>query len=218
MKYNINRYEIERNLSEKQKNLVSHFLPYSLISYLLAGFFKMKTCKLCGKVIPQRNYCPKCRGQIFRKRHPNYEKNYYSMHKKEKALSYRKWKSKNREKLREIKRQWRINNPTLVKQEKTRYYKCHKSIIIQAINKYRKTLLGKIRRIKENSKRRKYGNVFLNEPFENSSGHHIDNNYIVFIPKEIHLKFNCNNTQKHRQRLLNYYGSIENMRLNNKQK
>jgi hypothetical protein len=43
--------------------------------------------------------------------------------------------------------------------------------------------LARMRRI---TKRRQLGSEFLNKPFTDSEGHHINRNQIVFIPKEMH--------------------------------
>jgi methionyl-tRNA synthetase len=42
------------------------------------------------------------------------------------------------------------------------------------------------------SKRRQLGYSFLNEPFENSTGHHINKEQVVFIPVELHKSISHN--------------------------
>jgi len=52
----------------------------------------------------------------------------------------------------------------------------------------------------------------LNETFENSIWHHINNDDVVAIPREIHRKYYAGrNVQKHRDLILAYYGNLENM-------
>ena len=58
----------------------------------------------------------------------------------------------------------------------------------------------------------------LNESFEGSVMHHINDTDVVFIPKKIHLKFNGNRyttIEQHRNKILNYYGSLKRMINNN---
>ena len=38
---------------------------------------------------------------------------------------------------------------------------------------------------------RNLGFIPLNEPFENSIGHHIDKDMVIYIPKELHKPYHC---------------------------
>lgn len=61
------------------------------------------------------------------------------------------------------------------------------------------------------NRRRKMGFNKLNNRFFDSCWHHINNNDVVAIPKRIHEKFSSNSNVKHRELIMNYYGSLENM-------
>ena len=45
---------------------------------------------------------------------------------------------------------------------------------------------GKAYVIRRHAERRNLGSIELNKPFPNSEGHHIDETYIIHIPKELH--------------------------------
>ena len=61
---------------------------------------------------------------------------------------------------------------------------------------YWKTPKGKIRkqneRTKSRAKRRQLGFIPLNEPFEGAEGHHIDFEYVVYIPEQLHTSISHN--------------------------
>lgn len=52
--------------------------------------------------------------------------------------------------------------------------------------KYSKTKRGKLTCRRKNSRRRTLGFIELNEPFPNFEGHHIDKEFIIYIPTEMH--------------------------------
>jgi hypothetical protein len=60
--------------------------------------------------------------------------------------------------------------------------------------------------------RRNLGFNMLNDYFHDSVAHHINNQDVVFVPRELHAAcYSYKNTNLHRQRVLNYFGSLENM-------
>jgi hypothetical protein len=66
------------------------------------------------------------------------------------------------------------------------YDKLHPESAKARIKKYSQTLKGKALRQKCHAKRRQLGFIPLNEPFEGCEGHHINFQYVIFIPKELH--------------------------------
>lgn len=59
------------------------------------------------------------------------------------------------------------------------------------------------RNMLENKRRRSLNNIPLNEWFDGSEGHHVTNDYVLYIPKEIHRKCNGRNTMLHRVLVFN---------------
>ena len=66
------------------------------------------------------------------------------------------------------------------------YYETHRAEIATQGKAYRQTSAGEVRNQKCNAKRRNLGCTPLNTSFEGAEGHHIDKNFIIYIPKEIH--------------------------------
>lgn len=61
------------------------------------------------------------------------------------------------------------------------------------------------------SPRENFKNKKLNDNFIGAVKHHINDNEIVYIPKNIHQRFCYPDREEHRRRLLNFYGSVERM-------
>ncbi len=61
----------------------------------------------------------------------------------------------------------------------------------------------KLARKRNNYKRRNLGHIFMNEPFENSEGHHLDNDFVLHIPKELHRSVPHNLTTGYNMELIN---------------
>jgi hypothetical protein len=97
------------------------------------------------------------------------DKPYFKTTKKE----YFKKLKKEREKL------WRLNH-------------YHKHIFTpESLSKLRKwdkehPEIKRTRNAKQRAKRRELGFISLNKPFVGSEAHHIDKEYVIFIPKELH--------------------------------
>lgn len=80
---------------------------------------------------------------------------------------------------------WRQNNKTYFKED----YIKNKDIRKQKVKQYQKTENGKLIQLKSHAKRRKYSFNPLNKYFKNSNAHHINDTYIIFIPKELHVQY-----------------------------
>jgi len=65
-------------------------------------------------------------------------------------------------------------------------YTQYREEIIRKNKAYAQTREGRETRRKTGAKRRSFGFIPINEPFENCEGHHIDKEHIVYIPKELH--------------------------------
>ena len=167
-------------------------------------------CKICRKEVKatsnRQKYCLICR-------------------KIEDEKQNKEWYKRNSEHLIEKNQRWRKENPELNKVRRKKYYKNHSEQIKERMKEnYKKNSEYCKKKMKKwyrknpdkisiyHSKRRKLGYNILNTYFENSVGHHVNNNDVVYIPENIHLSCLAGHSRDfHRQRVLNYYGSLENM-------
>ncbi len=158
-------------------------------------------CVICGVHIFYRAnnaiYCERCAKMIAKDRHSLCVSRYQ---KTPKGIEAEKKARKNRK----------------ITGYEAKYYHTEKGKIAykKALKKYRKTPAGKIVSAVNHSKRRSYGYNMLNVYFLGSHGHHINDIDVVFIPGDIHVRFNNINKNTHRKNVLNYYGSLENMLVN----
>jgi len=90
--------------------------------------------------------------------------------------SYRRYREKNKEKIREIKRKYLQNNKDKVKA----YLKKNRDKYLEH------------RKRNNNKRRRKLGFVPLNKPFENAEAHHINEEDVIYISKDIHRSVSHN--------------------------
>jgi hypothetical protein len=106
----------------------------------------------------------------------------------------------------------RKNNPHQRRERKTKFASPQEKKEYE--NKLRRELykLNPDKHIQRvHNRRRKMGFNKLNNRFNESVWHHINNDDVVAIPKSIHEKFSSNSTGKHRELIMNYYCSLENM-------
>lgn len=96
------------------------------------------------------------RGKKRQTEHPEYLKNYYANHCEKAKKDAQENRGRNREKLKETRK------------------------------KYTQTPAGKKAIRKDRHKRRQFGFTPLNEYFENSAGHHIDKEFVIHVPAEMH--------------------------------
>lgn len=142
----------------------------------LSEFYKQKRGKY-GCL----SYCKECRNkQVCEYRNNNKEKlqkieceyrnnnkerksetskQWYEINKKHRLKTSKQWRENNKKRTSDIIRQWQLNNP----------------------EKY-----NIICKRKNNKRKRNLGYNPLNIKFEGSVGHHINNNDVVYIPREIH--------------------------------
>jgi len=172
----------------------------------------MKRCGKCGQWKPKsefnkdknrkdglQNRCKQCQAEYHQKN--------------------REWELAKMRKYRETHRKERVEycqaNKEQISIQRKKYRKVHKKAIAEYNRQHR--LEHREEGRKDSSKQRGLGYNPLNEWFEGSETHHINNNDVVFIPKEVHRKFRSNghNLEYHRNAILNYYGSIERMINNN---
>jgi thiamine kinase-like enzyme len=99
-----------------------------------------------------------------------------------------KWRNKHPEKVAENKKRWRKQNPEKVKEEKRKSRLRHLDKIKEKLKLWKQNNPEKVKvlRVKYKCKRRQFGFIPLNEFSEGSVFHHLDLNYGIYIPREIH--------------------------------
>ena len=145
-----------------------------------------------------------------------YQREYNKMHKEERAEKSRKYREIHKKEIAEYGRKYRKMHRNEEQNYKRQYYQENRKQKLAQNREYNKT--HKEQRRKYCSKQRGLGYNPLNKWKEGFVTHHIDNINVVFIPREVHLKFMGNQhstTEQHREAILNYYGSIERMITNN---
>jgi len=115
-----------------------------------------------------------------------YSKQYYLDNKEEELKRIKQWNRdnfrrrktylkqyylENKEKCNQQSKQWRLDNEEYSKEYNKQWYKTDK---------------GKIAKQKYNHNRRNLGFYPLNEYFKGSHAHHISQNFVIYIPEEIH--------------------------------
>ena len=102
---------------------------------------------------------------------------------------YKKYHKIHPEKTKQTNEKWRLKHPEYGKQYMKQYYKEHKEQEAQYNKQWKLEHPDKIRKlyIKHwNKRERNFGFFPLNEYFEGSVAHHIDYNFIIYIPEEVH--------------------------------
>jgi len=103
---------------------------------------------------------------------------------------------KDKEKRLEYNRQYRENNHRKEIWRHKQYYISNKEKCLSTSKEYQrswnKTDKGKAKKQRANASRRQLGFLFLNKPFKGAEGHHISENFIIYIPKMIHRSIQHN--------------------------
>ena len=122
---------------------------------------------------------------------------YYQDHKKDLLEKQKIYKEKNKLKIKLYLTQWKLDNKKEIKTYQHEYRINHKEDIKQyrlsnkeKLKEYRQSQLGKLTRSKIQDKRyRILGSELLNDWFEGCNRHHINQNQIICIPKDIHKQY-----------------------------
>lgn len=122
------------------------------------------------KNIENRRIC----SRRWKENNPEYYKEYRKNNKDKRNEQSRQWHINHREQEIQRIKQWRESNPQHCLKYQRQYYKTHPKIVRE------------IGRRHENKRKRNLGFNILNEFFKDSEAHHINNNDVIYIPKEIH--------------------------------
>ena len=100
-----------------------------------------------------------------------YRKQSYQSNKEREIEQAKQWKKDNPEKAEKIIKEYRKNN-----KERTRKYQ----------RTWRQSKPGRESVLRDSSNRRRLGFIPLNVWFEGCEAHHISQNFVIYIPEEIH--------------------------------
>ena len=123
-----------------------------------------------------------------------YDLNYYQTHKEQINESSKKYREEHKDELRSKQKlirstdEYREHNRTKANE---RYLKDPSKAIAYG-KKYRDSHPEIMRQIWQRAKSKRRGNmgfIRLNEWFEGSEGHHVDNNHVIFIPYDLHKQY-----------------------------
>jgi hypothetical protein len=171
--------------------------------------------------------CKKCRCEDGRKYHwkhkdknNKYSKNYHQKHRYEQNKKCSENYQKNKkERLQKQKKYYKTHKEERLKYMKEIYYPIHKEDCLTYLEKwrndnrqkisaglkrYRQTENGKLADAKKHSKRKRnlgFKLIIPNILDEVVAYHHIDNEHVIPIPKDLHELYSCNDTQRHRENL-----------------
>jgi len=133
-----------------------------------------KVCVICGKEFISTGY------------HQKYCKECRVLAKKEQD---KKRQKANPEKARAASKKWREANLEKANASQRKYYKANSEKRKEAHKKWKKNNREQyleLERKSNNKRHRNLGFVPLNEWFKGSVSHHVNKNYVIYIPEELH--------------------------------
>jgi hypothetical protein len=146
-------------------------------------------CKVCSKQVAKEykreHKTPKVKAQQYQKKYLSVEEN----HKKAKE-AVKRWLSieENRKRANEKSGRWNREHSEKVSEASKAWEKRNPEKRVKLRKLWEKRNPDKVRqhRKEDNANRRKLGFTPLNKPFGDSHGHHINKEFVIYIPKEIH--------------------------------
>jgi len=114
-------------------------------------------------------------------------KTWYILHKDAHGNSVKKWNMIHREVCNASYRKWRKNNLEKEKERTQKWCNEHKEHLRELTKKW-KTEHPECNRITHARRNRELGFIPLNEFFLNSNAHHVDANFVIYIPMGMHKR------------------------------
>ncbi len=158
-------------------------------------------CRKCGIELNENNtyksimgMCKNCKIQ-YTKDHPptKQQRKRYRNSEKEHIKKYEKeWYLKHKEE---------VNEKSKISHRK--YIQTHREEEKERQKKFRNSPMGREAKRKSRAKRRDMGYIPMNEPFENSAGHHLDDEFIIYIPDILHRSIPHNHFTGKNMELIN---------------
>lgn len=125
---------------------------------------------------------------------------------KEYSKEYKKnWLANNNEKVLEYARKYRDNNREKILEQSRKCYHNNPDKFLERVKEYNKTEKGKVSKQRVKFRRRDLRFVSLNNYFDGSEAHHLDDTYVVYIPKKVHESiYHCLETGKGMEEINSY--------------
>ena len=149
-----------------------------------------------------------------------YDKEYYKRNRKKKIEVAVKWQKDHKEYSKEYKKNWLLINSERIPSYNRKYrennreeilkrnkesYNNNPNKFIRRVKEYNKTEKGKVTRQRVKARRRDLGFKPLNNYFEGSEAHHLDETNIIYIPKEVHQSiWHCLETGENMKEINSY--------------
>ena len=73
-----------------------------------------------------------------------------------------------------------------IKADNKKYYYEHHELVLECARKYKQSEKGRSTQHQYIAKRRNLGFIELNDHFDGAEAHHIDKEFVLYIPKELH--------------------------------
>lgn len=162
---------------------------------------RMKISKRTKKYA--QNHPEQCRkySKKWRLNHPEYGKNYNLKHSSQRKSRARKWAIVHPERIKDIQKKYCKTHREKLNLKNKKYRGKHpeRAREYERKNRFKHPEIER----KHRAKRRKLGFVPFNEPFENSEGHHIDFECVIYIPEQFHTSIPHNVWTGHNMELIN---------------
>ena len=123
------------------------------------------------------------------KHRKGYFKDYYSKHREEYSTYYKRWYKEHRERRREYIKNWKQRNSERVQEINKHWQQENKEHYNEYNRQWKEEHPDRVRESAKKQKNKRYRQfdfIPLNKPFNGAEAHHIDKNYIIYIPKEVH--------------------------------
>ena len=115
-----------------------------------------------------------------------YNKKYREAHKNKIAGYNKKYRSSHKETVSNWHKEYYNLNQEQIKANNKKYYYEHHELVLECARKYKKSEKGRSTQHQYIAKRRNLDFIELNDHFDGAEAHHIDKEFVLYIPKELH--------------------------------
>lgn len=169
------------------------------------------------KTHPEYYEYMKCWRQRYHNEIIDYNRQWCHIHPELRSEQKKRWRQRHKDEIKEHRRQYYQTHKKEIRKKNKQFYWIHCKQLRKANKQWKKehpeymriwfqSENGKLCVAKYNARRKALGFIPINGSFEGSIWHHLTDELVVAIPKEVHLKCLAGtNVSEHRQRVLRYY-------------
>ena len=132
-----------------------------------------------------KKYQQKYRFQ-HREKLKKYKKTYYLSHREEIKVKGKIYRLAHPKRIKARDKTYYLTHHKKIRTRQKTYYPTHHREMLENMKKYRQSLLGKEAKRRGYAKRKCFGFIPLNKYFKGCDGHHINSNYVIYIPQKLH--------------------------------